>query len=284
MIEIPGTSDSIVLSISLNKGTIPVATSSFLKIIEEIILDAETDIYLLGKTRRLSSVSDWHDLSLVAFRRLSPKLQLWMKTFHEVYDYYSTNRKAFTMIEPRPAMIEATAVHHLNTIVKYFRHEDICSTISSFESTYNPQLLQKIRSKVHSIPSWNSSSSSHSHHHKSKSHGSHYDTSRCVHTFSESMLTSTDKSIHQHISPIEMHCHIDKSIENDEFHPCLTVSVPVSWRKNINREIHSSLDKFAGSSFDDLKKEPMRLMWKGVLRFRNTPSKNTTRPFCWENS
>ena len=85
------------------------------------------DVLLLGKNRRLSSVSDWHDLSVV---RLSATdaTRRWLSTVIDVY-YHHADREAFSLLEPRPALLEATARARAGgsaLVVGYFAKGQLC--------------------------------------------------------------------------------------------------------------------------------------------------------------
>jgi hypothetical protein len=50
----------------------------------------------------------------------------WLSTVREVYMHHASNRVAFTLMEPRPALIEGRLVNHKNVTVEYLKHDSIC--------------------------------------------------------------------------------------------------------------------------------------------------------------
>lgn len=80
------------------------------------------DILLLGKNKRLTSVSDWHDLQLMAFRITNKNYNLlksWFRVLRTEFDLYG-RRDGFNMIEPRPALIEANIQHEEPLDIRYW--------------------------------------------------------------------------------------------------------------------------------------------------------------------
>jgi hypothetical protein len=50
----------------------------------------------------------------------------WLSTVREVYMHHASNRVAFTLMEPRPALIEGRLVNRKNVTVEYLKHDSIC--------------------------------------------------------------------------------------------------------------------------------------------------------------
>lgn len=136
----------MMISIAFKSGTIPTATASFDRLIQQMTThykDLEQsrssfrnetaqdatiekifpDLLLLDKNRRLTSVSDWHDLMIVAFR-VNNATKSWLKLFSNIYDNYS-KRIAINLIDPRPAMLEATAMTGIR--VSYIKSDIVCT-------------------------------------------------------------------------------------------------------------------------------------------------------------
>ena len=80
------------------------------------------NILLFGKNKRLTSVSDWHDLQLIAFH-ITPStikhIHSWINVLYKTYNEYA-NRQAYNMLEPRPAMIESNLQHKNILNIKYW--------------------------------------------------------------------------------------------------------------------------------------------------------------------
>lgn len=275
VISIKGLGDQNILSISFRKGSIPVASLAFHRFIDDITLSS-TDLYLLGKNKRLTSISDWHDLMIVAFKRTSPRFLSWYQSFEEVYRYYASKRLAFSMLEPRPAIAEASAIHNLKINIKYFDNADVCTIPKSFESSFTENTRLSMQSYVNQI------SKSYKQHlsgnHKRKSHHDLvYVDSRCHSNLLDHVQKKDFAATSQ--SAMEIYCSPNKH----SLDICLTTNLPVAWKKEVPRDINHNIGFLGATSTEELLKDPFKMMWKGLLRFRNTPSLNITRPFCWED-
>jgi hypothetical protein len=78
----------------------------------------KSDLILLGKCCSMSTISDWHDLMVMAFtvhtktpqnsHTLGP-FSTWLKTFRDAFHSHANmHRQAFNLLDPRPALLEAT--------------------------------------------------------------------------------------------------------------------------------------------------------------------------------
>ena len=72
-----------LLAVSFSKTSRPMPTENFSKIFEKIA--AGQDLLLLEKNRRMTSVSDWHDFSVILMSS-EKGAQTWLKTFREVFN------------------------------------------------------------------------------------------------------------------------------------------------------------------------------------------------------
>lgn len=290
--EVTPGQDNMVLSLAFKTGSIPVVTSLFKHMLEMFALNGEVDLFLLGKNKKLTSLSDWHDLSLVAFRRTSKELQLWMKTFNEVYRYYSTNRKAFNSIDPRFAIMESNTLHRFDIKVGYFIKDEVCSVAIPYDTFFNDEAKGLIADNAHAVVSSKLSQyfkAKEGKSNQSKAKGHRYESSRCGHIYADQFKDHESKS--KVASAIEFYCGLPHS-QNDENEgrdipddekACLILDVPSDWKKKVDKSIPAHLGELAASSYAELSKNPIKLMWRGLLRFRDTPDPKTPRPFCWEN-
>lgn len=112
-----------VISLSFQKSSIPVATNSFFKLLE-IFTSNQYDIMMLGKVKKLTSPSDWHDLGIFAFDTSSKPFRNWFETFESIYLTHA-DRKFFTLLEPRPALLESLI--QVNLRIGYFDKALVCS-------------------------------------------------------------------------------------------------------------------------------------------------------------
>ena len=84
---------------------------------------SEFDVALLPKNRGLTSVSDYHDVLVLGLQLTSATLA-WLETFSHVYRHHA-NRQAFSVLEPRPALLEASVRHRSSIKLGFFSPEEI---------------------------------------------------------------------------------------------------------------------------------------------------------------
>jgi hypothetical protein len=250
--QLPLEADTIVLSFVYSKDLQPVLTSSFPRFLDLIQRNSSIDLILLGKNRRLASESDWHDLAIAGFRPRSSAYRHWLDSFQQVYSYYSSNRTAFVMLDPRPAILEALALSSSSQLgVHYLTNKEICS-IAVIRPSFMNQLLTSI-SHGHG---------KHDHHHHHDYHRSH--SSLCSHVY------SPDTSP---LAAIQVHCG---STSRNATDVCMSLDIPSYWMNNINRKVPNTFRREGQA-----KNDPIHLLWSGGLRLRNT-SNYHPREFCWE--
>lgn len=108
---------TVMIAFSKTTGALP--TQQFMSIFDLLVAaDTKVDvssnrshILLLEKTQKLTSFSDWHDLMVLGLGASSSHDNItssWISTFRDVF-YHHGNRSAFTLLDPRPAMLEASA-------------------------------------------------------------------------------------------------------------------------------------------------------------------------------
>eukprot|EP01041_Mallomonas_annulata_P012504 gene12504-26329_t len=83
-------------------------------------------IMLLGKTRRMTSVSDWRDLGVIAMC-LNDVTRQWLSVLRTTYFHHASNRPAFTLLDPRPAILEANTQLRGVVRVGHFRRGEVCA-------------------------------------------------------------------------------------------------------------------------------------------------------------
>ena len=109
----------------IGKENLPNASSSL----------KQCHLKLLGKTKRMTSVSDWRDLMVVALFIGDPAVKEWLLRVKHVYYRHATDRLAATLFDPRPALLEATLQLRKTVRVGYFRSGEICARKSSTEAS-----------------------------------------------------------------------------------------------------------------------------------------------------
>lgn len=309
--------ENIFISISFLESSIPVATSSFMNLYDDF-LDIKTqnimyDLMLLDKTKYLSSISDWHDISLVMFDVQSQSFQKWFHSFVDVYMFHA-DRNAFTMLEPRPALLEASIRYKGHIRIGYISNTDICSTTRSFSQLFDMGARDLLRQYAKSVNQDNSTKTcswsqkqiellrdpsgddplgtsnhhKHSHYESRCHHLSVYKISKLMTSKEESLSDSTNiKPSNFHLSAIEYYCgNNDKSqdeLMTRDINNCLVLSKTSGWKA---RE-HDPLRDFglwAGVGTEreaSIREKPIKLMWQGIQKLRNATDR-TPRSFCWD--
>ena len=84
-------------------------------------------VKLLGKTKRMTSVSDWHDLMVAAFFIGDPAVKEWLLLVKHLFYRHAAGRLAATLFDPRPALLEASLQLRKTVRVGYFRSGEICA-------------------------------------------------------------------------------------------------------------------------------------------------------------
>ena len=82
------------------------------------LFNEKSQITLMGKTKRFTTVSDWHDLMILAMNINKYTLN-WLKTVIDTFYHHAANREAFTLLDPRPAIWEANIQHRNNIKIMY---------------------------------------------------------------------------------------------------------------------------------------------------------------------
>lgn len=274
-------SHHIVISLAFLGSTIPVATQSFLDIFV-FFKKKHYDMMLFEKTAQLTSVSDWHDISIVVFNPNSIEFRNWLVIFNDVYMHHASNRKAFSLLEPRPALLEALAQVHEKLLWGYFSSELICSTTSSFYEQYSEssQSIIKVMAKSNLSYFENVSFTP-----NKKDFKHPFNESKCNKlSFDLSLagdISQETSNIHSGFAPIELYCG-SNSFENiaEIESNCLLLNNPKSFKF---RRLPPKDFIVPFKTIKDGENMLMRLMWRpGILRFRNTTSR-ILNSFCWDS-
>lgn len=236
--------DKYILSISIEKESILLPSNSFSNICNYQSFP-DIELVLLHKNQKLSSVSDWHDLSLIWFKN-SITFHLFYSKFREVFLSYASHRKYFMMLDPRPALMEAVLLPEVKKHLKYFDIKDACSTTG----TVNDKVIGKQQTHDYPLP---------------------------YHPFEESQCSSPLMQVFDHnetkyTSSIIYFCGSNNL-------QCLVLNEPLQWKSNISSKL-LNIDSFFGLSNNDILQDPIYLLPKGLLRFRNTTG-HKPNEFCW---
>ena len=119
----------VALSLSFSSLSFPVFDNiiNFQKIFQKVsrVSFHGKKVLLLEKNNHLTSPSDWHDLQVVVMTLASRHSQKWLAMVQKVFSHHA-NRSAFTLREPRAAIMESihTVVnrHH----VGFLDTADVC--------------------------------------------------------------------------------------------------------------------------------------------------------------
>ena len=211
-------------------------------------------ILLFAKTRELSSVSDWHDLQILALRvnNLSNVIPSWVKTLSKTF-YEHANRSAYTMLEPRPSILEANV--KVFSSVGYWPFRSICAVKGVLGVKREEELREDNISKK-----------------------SVYITQSCRINKSYLVLFEVKCIAISGIGNVEVDLHDNES----EYDVCSIIDENTSWKtrsvggklKHLNWKLEISprfLDSLLPYSMD-----------QGSLRFRLSREKSRPADFCWD--
>ena len=116
--------NSAVISLTISRDWQILPSHNFSAIFRRFSSGGNENLLLLEKNRRLTSVSNWRDLLLVGMFS-SPAVRSWLTTVDSLY-FNHTNRTAFTLLDTRPALIEACQRHRASLRVGYLNHIHVC--------------------------------------------------------------------------------------------------------------------------------------------------------------
>ena len=252
-------SNAIVASMAFKKGTTPHPLPAFGDFFKKAAAAAAAtspgpganlgaDVVLLGKTRRLTSVSDWHDLGIMMLRN-NEAVRRWLQVFTEVY-YHHADRGAFSLLEPRPALLEAT-----------FRSLYPTAPADSPADASQPQppaLKVEYFTKGQVC----------------RLHG--------MAPPPEGQLPASMDHCLQLSSFLSMEC-TDGSHDGGGSSPCHTLDEPHIWKLKIERSIPQGFaNRPPWLKPDQWKEKLHEAIWTGSLRFVHPRDDRTPRPMCWE--
>jgi hypothetical protein len=119
-------SGSSVLSLSFSAHSFPVFTSKFSHLLDMMSSGKTSNkVMLLGKTKELGSITDWHDLMVVMIHSGSDSAHKWLETLSSIYLQHA-RRPAFAMLKPRPALLEAYTRLRSELDIGFFSSTDAC--------------------------------------------------------------------------------------------------------------------------------------------------------------
>jgi hypothetical protein len=123
-----------LVSLSFSTTSFPIYTQTFRELFE--VAQPNKDIIILEKNKELSSVSDWHDVMVIAVNLRNLLVKDWVDSSLSLFRKHAV-RPAYSLLEPRPALIEATIRARGKVHVSYFRRSDICIRPFATESAHH---------------------------------------------------------------------------------------------------------------------------------------------------
>ena len=119
--------DESLISLTFSKSSRPMPTANFNKLFDLIGPQTEKhQVLLLEKNIRITSQSDWHDLQVLAIAPSNAGVAKWLHTLNETYMHHA-DRVAHTLLEPRPAILEANLVHGNSIKIGFLGTDKVCA-------------------------------------------------------------------------------------------------------------------------------------------------------------
>eukprot|EP00603_Paraphysomonas_imperforata_P011500 CAMPEP_0114449916 /NCGR_PEP_ID=MMETSP0104-20121206/188_1 /TAXON_ID=37642 ORGANISM="Paraphysomonas imperforata, Strain PA2" /NCGR_SAMPLE_ID=MMETSP0104 /ASSEMBLY_ACC=CAM_ASM_000202 /LENGTH=817 /DNA_ID=CAMNT_0001622035 /DNA_START=328 /DNA_END=2781 /DNA_ORIENTATION=+ len=123
-----GKAAPVALSLCFSEASAPIPEdmNMFRKIFRRVAHSPSSmKILLLEKNKDFTSPSDWHDLQVVVMALGSTHTTKWLEDMQRVF-FYHANRTAFTLLEPRAAIMESVYLESNAPHVGYFSEQDVC--------------------------------------------------------------------------------------------------------------------------------------------------------------
>ena len=236
-------SQSYMLSLAFSADTAPVCTSKLMRLFHHMS-HHHTELMLLDKTRQLGSISDWRDLMVVAAALDNESVNQWMATLEDVYKHHAC-RDAYTLLKPRPAILEAVGRHRDGMRIEFFGRDDVCVVPMDMEKFkhYRPHSSTR-RHRRRLEESFGGGRS------VNKPLGG--DPTFCEGAQTASAWLRVDCSGH----------------EVSALHSCVTLQVPQLWKNRAGAPIEAEEDVNFQQGYT-------------VDRYRLATSKDRPRDFCW---
>lgn len=114
-----------LISLSFTSYSYPIFGKSFHHILNNVSSKTNpVDVLLFEKTKELTSVSDWHDLMIVAVG-LREGAKAWCRLLSAIYKRHAA-RDVFTLLPPRPAIIETALRIRDKVSIAYIPASAVC--------------------------------------------------------------------------------------------------------------------------------------------------------------
>jgi hypothetical protein len=228
----------------------------------------DVHIKLLGKNKRFTSVSDWHDFMIVSirWRTSNHPAQQWLQLVRSLY-LQSAIRTVYQLLDPRFAIRESMVrvLPSAQVQIEYFkRHEFVSFTSSRDSDGESDHAAADSRTHKHALEI-RCSSRPHLNTQTTAPADTHGDTHADTHT---------DTQQHQQL------CH-----RRYNHHQHLILDSPVHWKMRVKRKIPADYVEKADGSLETEKWEARQILDTlelGLLRFRNASGRDVPRSFCWE--
>lgn len=262
-----GSSSSLMITLVFDKNTRPTIGPMFRSIFGKF--GTEADVILPGKNKGMTSVSDWHDFVVTGIRVSSQSSAgRFLDSFLEIYRHHSSasGRKAFTLLEPRPATRE-----------------------SMMRMAYGPRPWEQQQQETSSSSSMTSAA-------RERGAGFQYFLFEeiCGGNGKEVSAKQPVPCLNNKLTYLTVHC----SHGGEDKGVCQTIDEPPVWR-HVERRMPSTWAERVNKPPEILEKNPIVAMWMGISRFRPPSGGNGSdgsaassggerehgpRKFCWESN
>jgi hypothetical protein len=263
--------DLAVLSLTFSPHSFPVFNAKFPHMLEHMSKGkVSKKLFLLDKTKELGSVSDWHDLMLLMFDASSPAVYKWLSILSETFLHHA-NRPVFSLLHPRPALMEAAHQMQSELQVSYFSASDVCVLVweekdrghrhrRQLTSTHNTTITTSITNG--SAIDSSGHSSSYSRKARRRLDGEVLGGSRSINTFK-----GDHPSFCRNDAPSAIHINCAGG-DGTSQHACSTLFVPQSWKVSASAPVKEDSDSNYHEGFT-------------VARYRLSQRTDKPLDYCW---
>lgn len=253
------TDNPVALSLSFSSLSSPVFDdlNNFQNIFRKVshtMSSNEKQILLLEKNQQLTCPSDWHDLQVVVMVLASPHSQHWLEMLRKVYLHHA-NRSAFTLREPRAAIMESMYAEETSPHVGFLDAADVCL----LPGREVPKAV--LTKRVYASPLCASSSSKR--------------------TASVPLLCSCSPPTPPSPSAQTVTTPKPNPFKQSYTCPCSNIHPPSDWTTGLNPASSLLNERVRRKVPEFLKKLP-DVMHFGAARFRFTDATDMPQGFCWD--
>ena len=238
------------LALSFSNRSIPILTNSSTQVFK-LMERTNAQVLLMGKTKRMSSISDWHDLQIVALQSSNKTTQEWLRIVNTTYMLHAA-RPHFTMLDPRPAILEANLQLRKKLKVEFFDDNAVCAW------------------------KWENGEFTTSHHHSFEDPNAH-NGFRYIHD--HHLEHFHDRRCSGRESIFEIFCGSGDIYED---HVCAQTGDPITWKAEVGPST-SSIKAKLDLNEKKWATELPDAMEDGSLRYRLSTDASEPGKYCWDS-